>query len=132
MGIEPKSFQLLLIDDDRELGQMLVDYLAPDNIELIACSSGEAGLEILAGQAFDLLILDIMLPGMNGLDVLIRLRKHAITKDIPVIMQSASLRDRDQALKEGARYFFQKPCPPGIILTALGDVTDESITSGAE
>ena len=111
MGTEPKSFQLLLIDDDRELGQMLVDYLAPDNIELIACSSGEAGLDILAGQAFDLLILDIMLPGMNGLDVLRQLRQ---TNALPVIMLTARGDDVDRiiGLEFGADDYLAKPFNP--------------------
>ena len=65
---------------------MLSEFLAPDHFRLQAFNTGEAGLVGLQKQEFDLAILDIMLPGMNGIEVLKEIRK---TSDIPVIMLSA-------------------------------------------
>ncbi|MEO2048627.1 MAG: response regulator, partial [Pirellulales bacterium] len=79
----------------------------------------------------DAILMDNYMPEMNGLDALIHLVKQPETKDIPVIMLSASLHDRDQALDEGARYFFQKPSPPETILIALDEVIGQSMTVGA-
>ena len=62
--------KILIIDDDQELGEMLAEFLSPDHLDVSACLSGEDGLEALRDGTYDLLILDIMLPGMNGLDVL--------------------------------------------------------------
>ncbi len=102
---------ILLIDDDGELGQMLSDYLAADQLRVTVCQSGESGLEQLARESFDLIILDVMLPGMNGLDVLRRLRPDNL---IPVIMLTARGDDVDRiiGLEVGADDYLPKPFNP--------------------
>ncbi len=118
MNSETKTSTLLLIDDDRELGRMLSDYLAPDKIELHECTSGEAGLEQHKRNNFDLIILDIMLPGMSGLDVLKKLRE---TSDIPVIMLTARGDDIDRiiGLEIGADDYLAKPFNPRELLARI-------------
>ena len=103
--------EILIIDDDQELGEMLSDFLAPDHLKLTARHNGEGGLEALESGNFDLLILDIMLPGMNGLEVLKQLRK---TSDIPVIMLTARGDDVDRilGLEFGADDYISKPFNP--------------------
>ena len=90
---------------------MLEDFLAPDHLALTAASSGEAGIETLAAGRFDLLILDIMLPGMNGLDVLRHVRQKS---DMPVIMLTARGDDIDRiiGLEIGADDYIAKPFNP--------------------
>jgi len=102
---------ILIIDDDQELGEMLGEFLAPDHLRLTACHSGEDGLQALAAEDFDLLILDIMLPGMSGLDVLKKLRQRS---DIPVIMLTARGEDIDRilGLEFGADDYIAKPFNP--------------------
>ena len=70
-----QSASIILIDDDRELGTMLTDFLRPDRLELTVCGTGEQGLQRLASGKFDLVILDIMLPGISGIDALKQLRQ---------------------------------------------------------
>lgn len=105
------SAEILIIDDDRELGEMLKEFLLPDQLRLTASHDGDAGLKCLENERFDLLILDIMLPGMSGLDVLKRLRK---TSDIPVIMLTARGEDVDRilGLEFGADDYITKPFNP--------------------
>jgi len=102
---------ILIIDDDQELGEMLGEFLAPDHLRLTACHTGEDGLQTLAAEDFDLLILDIMLPGMSGLDVLKKLRQRS---DIPVIMLTARGEDIDRilGLEFGADDYIAKPFNP--------------------
>ena len=102
---------ILIIDDDQELGEMLSEFLAPDHLRLTACHTGEDGLQALAAEKFDLLILDIMLPGMSGLDVLKKLRQKS---DIPVIMLTARGEDIDRilGLEFGADDYIAKPFNP--------------------
>ncbi len=102
---------ILIIDDDQELGEMLSEFLAPDHLRLTACHSGEEGLQALATSNYDLLILDFMLPGMSGLDVLKELRKK---NDIPVIMLTARGEDIDRilGLEFGADDYIAKPFNP--------------------
>ena len=105
------STNVILIDDDRELGVMLTDFLRPDRLELTVCGSGEDGLECLASGNFDLVILDIMLPGISGLDALKQIRR---TSDVPVIMLTARGDDVDRiiGLEFGADDYLAKPFNP--------------------
>ena len=107
----PTDAQILLIDDDEELGDMLRDYLAPDRLTVNIAHSGEQGLRDARAQRFDLLILDIMLPGMTGLEVLQELRKGS---DVPVIMLTARGDDIDRiiGLECGADDYLAKPFNP--------------------
>jgi len=103
--------EILLIDDDRQLGSMLGDYFATDKLELSICTSGEEGLQKLAAERFDLLILDIMLPGLSGLEILQRIRRGS---DVPVIMLTARGDDVDRiiGLEFGADDYLAKPFNP--------------------
>ena len=102
---------ILMIDDDRDLGEMLAEYLAADRLEVTSALSGEEGLGRLRESDYDLLILDIMLPGMSGLDVLKALRTES---DLPVIMLTARGDDVDRiiGLEFGADDYLPKPFNP--------------------
>jgi len=106
-----KTANILIIDDDRELAEMLRDFLAPDHLCLSACLNGEDGLMQLREDDYELLILDIMLPAMSGLDVLKQLRQHS---SIPVIMLTARGDDIDRiiGLEFGADDYLAKPFNP--------------------
>lgn len=114
----PDKPRLLLVDDDVELGRMLADFLAPEHISLAAAISGERGLEMLRDERFDLVILDIMMPGMSGLDVLQRLRPDNL---VPVIMLTARGDDVDRivGLEFGADDYLAKPFNPRELLARI-------------
>src|SRR5690606_5011298 len=84
--VKDNDARVLLVDDDRQLGSMLKDYFSGERLHLTASTSGEEGLQKFTDEAFDLLILDIMLPGLSGLEVLQRVRRSS---DVPVIMLTA-------------------------------------------
>ena len=111
MNMDHHTTNVILIDDDRELGVMLTDFLRPDRLELTVCGSVEDGLECLASGNFDLVILDIMLPGISGLDALKQIRR---TSDVPVIMLTARGDDVDRiiGLEFGADDYLAKPFNP--------------------
>jgi two-component system response regulator CpxR len=106
-----QSTNILLIDDDQELGAMLMDFLAADHLTLTASNTGENGLQAFAQGEFDLLILDIMLPGISGLDVLKTIRQKS---NVPVIMLTARGDDIDRiiGLEFGADDYLAKPFNP--------------------
>ena len=97
---------------------MLREFLAPDHFRVSTAGSGEAGLESLQEGRFDLLILDIMLPGMSGIDVLQRVRRHS---DMPVIMLTARGDDVDRilGLEFGADDYLAKPFNPRELLARI-------------
>lgn len=109
---------LLLVDDDRELGAMLREFLAPDRLNVDVCTSGEQGLSIFDDQRHDLVILDIMLPGMSGLDALRGLRARS---NVPVIMLTARGEDVDRiiGLEFGADDYLPKPFNPRELLARI-------------
>ena len=118
MNAQAGKANILIIDDDRELGEMLREFLAPDNFELDACLTGEDGLDALKSGAYELVILDIMLPGASGIDVLKTLRSSS---DIPVIMLTAKGDDVDRilGLEFGADDYIAKPFNPRELLARI-------------
>ncbi len=110
--------RLLLVDDDRELAGMLREYLEPEGFTVEWCADGPDALERLRRSAFDLIILDVMMPGMNGLDVLRRLRADDET---PVLMLTARGDDVDRivGLEIGADDYLAKPFNPRELVARL-------------
>ncbi len=102
---------VLLVDDDRELDQMLTEYLSAEAFRVVTALDGSAALKLVAKDSFDLLILDVMLPSVSGFDVLRRLRR---TLSVPVIMLTARGEDTDRILgfELGADDYLSKPFNP--------------------
>jgi two-component system, OmpR family, response regulator CpxR len=103
--------RILIIDDDTELCQLLSDYLGSEGFETTAVHAGGAGAELAASGDYDLVILDVMLPELNGFDVLRRLRA---TSMVPVLMLTARGDDVDRivGLELGADDYLPKPFNP--------------------
>ena len=78
--------QLLLVDDDTQLASMLHEYLEPRGFSVTLCADGESALQQVAARPPDLIVLDVMLPGIDGFEVLARVRAQ---HDLPVIMLTA-------------------------------------------
>src|SRR5262249_38170393 len=85
--------RILLIDDDRELCELLRDYLQPLGYEVAAVHTGPAGVERAAEESWQAVILDVMLPGMDGFDVLKAIRK---TSNVPVLMLTGRGEETDR------------------------------------
>ncbi|MBY0505429.1 MAG: response regulator transcription factor [Bryobacteraceae bacterium] len=107
--------RLLLIDDDAELCSLLGSFLAPHPVELTASHNGRDGLQLALDGRFDLVILDVMLPVIDGLEVLRQLRKRS---RVPVLMLTArtELADRMAGFQEGADDYLSKPFHPEELL----------------
>ena len=99
--------RILLIDDDPEFCSLLNDYLELNSISLTCAHDGQSGLDILDRRAFDLILLDMFLPDINGLDVLRRIRRK---QSPPVVMLSAHNEETDRiiALEIGADDYVPK------------------------
>jgi len=100
--------QILLIDDDHELAELLVDYLAQQGFTVHCCFDGQAGLEQAYSNKFDLILLDVMMPKLNGFEVLKALGKEHKT---PVLMLTAKgdNNDKVRGLELGADDYLAKP-----------------------
>jgi len=103
--------RLLLVDDDLELCCMQGEYLSNEGFAVQMCHDGEAGLEEALSGDYDLILLDVMMPKLTGIDVLRRLRIHS---NVPVLMLTAKGDDIDRiiGLELGADDYVSKPCTP--------------------
>jgi len=103
--------KIIMIEDDAELASILIEYLKDYNIEIDNFEDPYNGLGMLSIKEYDLLILDLTLPGMDGLEVC----KEVVSKyDIPIIISSArsSLIDKVTSLELGADDYLPKPYDP--------------------
>lgn len=90
--------RILLVEDDHSISEMVDHYLTKEGFEIVHAFDGEEGIRRFQEQAYDLILLDIMLPELNGMDVLKIIREKS---KIPVLMISAKDGDVDKALGLG-------------------------------
>ncbi len=119
------AIRVLLIDDDARLSELLAGYLAQNDVSLTHARDGRAGLHALDGNTFDAVLLDVMMPGLDGLDVLRRIRTR---NRIPVLMLTArgDEADRVVGLELGADDYVPKPFSPRELLARLRAVLRRS------
>lgn len=105
------AYRVLVADDETEIRQLLHLYLEKDGYEVVEADNGNSALEICEKSKVDMVILDIMMPGMNGYQVIQKIRKIS---NIPVIMISAKIQDEDKilGLDLGADDYITKPFNP--------------------
>jgi DNA-binding response OmpR family regulator len=105
--------KVLVVDDNQDVRELIVHILSADGFHVYAAVDGENALAILNSNPVDLVLLDVMMPGMSGLDVLreIRTGSNKKIREVPVMMITAmsSTDDVDQALAIGANSYVVKP-----------------------
>lgn len=92
----PDAKKVLIVDDDLVLRQLYTERLQTEGYEIATASNGEECLEAVKKEKPDVILLDIMMPKMNGIDVLKNLRSQSETKEIPVIVLTALLQQIKQ------------------------------------
>jgi len=107
-----------MIEDDYELSQILTEYLNKFDISVISAEEPYIGLSLLTQHDFDLIILDLTLPGIDGLEVIPKIRKSST---IPIIVSSArdDITDKVIALERGADDYMPKPYDPRELVTRI-------------
>jgi DNA-binding response OmpR family regulator len=110
--------RVLVVDDDPSIRQMVVDYLADNQMHVTALANGRGVSDVTAREMIDLLILDLKLPGEDGLDLARRIRAGS---DIPIIMLTACKEEADRvmALELGADDYLTKPFSPRELLARI-------------
>src|SRR4051812_5105127 len=124
-GATKMASRVLLIDDDARLPELLASYLGQNGVSLTAAPDGLRGLQALEQGAFDAVLLDVMMPGMDGLEVCRRIRAKS---NVPVIMLTArgDETDRVVGLELGADDYVAKPFSPRELLARLKAVLRRS------
>ena len=115
------SYHILAIEDEEDLLELLEYNITAAGYQFTGASTGEMGLEILRNNPPDLVLLDWMLPGISGIDLLKRLRSHPKTKDLPVLMLTAKTEEEDivKGLEQGADDYLSKPFSVKVLLARV-------------
>jgi CheY-like chemotaxis protein len=116
------SATVLVVDDNEDNVNIISSILLGRGFELRVARDGESALRAVRERAPDLILLDIMMPGMNGLEVLDHLKADPRTASVPVIMVTARAADDDvlAGYKSGAEYYLTKPFTRRQLLYAVG------------
>jgi len=120
---------ILVIDDDNKLNELLSDYLSKFGFSVLTETQPEKALATLKNKTPDLIILDIMLPGMDGFDVCRKIRQ---SYDIPIIMLTArgAVEDRIVGLELGADDYVPKPFEPRELVARIQSVLRRGMETG--
>ena len=115
----PTPMRVLLVEDDRLTRDFYGDLLAEHGFQVFAASTGEEGLQMVQRHALDAILLDIVLPGISGLEVLERIRQFDIDLPLIILTGHVSSQNAIAALKLGAFDFIVKGLDHGLVVLAL-------------
>jgi len=123
------ALHVLIVDDDTRLFELLESYLGQNAVTARSAPDGQTALRLLAQQSVDAVLLDVMMPGMDGLSVLRKIREHSL---VPVIMLTAKGDETDRVvgLELGADDYLPKPFSPRELLARLRAVVRRTQAHG--
>jgi len=116
--------RILVIDDDPGVRLLCRIAFRAEGVDVLEVASGRAGLEILASDGADAVVLDVMLPSINGFEILRRIREDERTSDLPVVLLSvrAGMQDQIDGWQAGADDYLTKPFAPSEMAAKLYEI----------
>lgn len=119
--------KLLLVEDDTQNVEILLHCLRNEAYEVTVAEHGKAALSLLAEQHFDVILLDRMMPVMDGMTFLRRLRSDPTKREIPVIMQTAATERHyiEEGIRAGVYYYLTKPFSKQVLLAIIKSALDD-------
>ncbi|HCX34605.1 MAG TPA: two-component system response regulator [Rhodocyclaceae bacterium] len=116
--------KILVVDDSPTELQVLGDLLAKNGYQVITAVSGEQAIERARGERPDLILMDVVMPGINGYQATRTLTRDEKTRDIPVIMCTSRDQptDRIWGMRQGALDYLTKPIDHGVLLHKIGEL----------
>lgn len=120
--------KILIVEDREDIAELIQHHLEKAGYKTCFAKNGKDALDLIQTEKLDLIILDLMLPKINGLDVLKQIKQNEKTKEIPVIIESAKSDDEDVilGLKLGAEDYVTKPFSPKVLLARIQKVLERS------
>lgn len=122
--VRARDGRILVVDDEPHIRRVLEVVLEAEGFEVMLASDGAEGLVAVRNGRVDLVILDLLMPGASGLDVLAEIRSDAETADTPVIILTAKGQDADReaAFAGGADDFMTKPFSPRKLIARIHEI----------
>jgi CheY-like chemotaxis protein len=108
----PRPWRILLVDDDRDGREMCAEFLGSVGFETLHAENGARALEVAAARRPDLILMDLEMPVMGGLEAIARLRARPETSAIPVVAMTGSVFELARARDAGCAACLAKPCSP--------------------
>jgi two-component system, OmpR family, alkaline phosphatase synthesis response regulator PhoP len=123
---------LLVVDDEEDILELVRFNLSREGFNMISAATGEEAWQILKTQQIDLLVLDLMLPGMDGLELARRIKNQDATRKVPIVMLSAKGEEADivAGLELGADDYVTKPFSPRILTARVRAVLRRGTETG--
>ena len=131
--VPPSAERILVVDDEPEIVALVAYHLGKAGYRLATASTGQDALEAARKERYSLIVLDLMLPGMSGFDVLEALRSDDATRDVAVLMLTARREepDRIRGLSLGADDYLTKPFSPAELVLRVGAILRRAGTAPA-
>jgi two-component system, OmpR family, phosphate regulon response regulator OmpR len=120
--IDPEAPHILVVDDDRRIRELLTSYLAGKGFRVTAAGDAGQARERMRGMTFDLLVLDVMMPGESGLELVRSLRAAADGVPVLILSALADSGDRITGLSSGSDDYLVKPFEPAELLLRIQSI----------
>lgn len=114
---------VLLVEDDHDTREMYSEYLSYSGLRVTEAPSGRTALERVREQTPDVVVTDIAMPGMDGLELSRRLRAQEPTRDVPIIAVTGNPTER--AREAGCNVMLEKPCTPDHLLQVIEHILEK-------
>ncbi|MBW8010830.1 MAG: response regulator transcription factor [Chloroflexi bacterium] len=122
-----KNGTILIVDDEKNLRNTLSKVLQKENFSVTGASNAQEALQYLQAGSFDITFLDLMLPGMDGLTLLAKIREMYPEMPVLILTANASLESAIEAVRKGARDYLLKPVDPPRIIARINDILKEQL-----
>jgi DNA-binding response OmpR family regulator len=118
--------EILVVDDDQDLRESIAEVLSEAGFAVTEADRGEEALEHLAHKNFDLILLDLIMPGLSGLELMGRIREKSPRMPVIMITAFASVDNAVAAMRQGASDYITKPFRIDALLASVGRVLEEA------
>ena len=119
--------KVLLVDDEEDFIKSLSDRLEIRGLTVSTSGSGVEALDLVSEQKFDMVVLDLSMPGMNGIEVLKKIKQESPDTEIIMLSGHATIKDSTEAMKLGAEDFLEKPLDLQKLLQKIAEAKDKRI-----
>lgn len=119
--------RILLAEDEDVLRMLVLDTLEDEGYTIDEATDGDEAYQKIMSQHYDLVLLDYMMPGMTGIEVIEKVRRHPDKQNLKIMMLTAKSQqsDRERAEEIGANYFFSKPFSPLELMDVVGGILSD-------
>lgn len=123
--MEELKAKVLLVDDEADFLSTLAERLESRGLKVNTAASGEDAITKVDGQSYDVIVLDLAMPGIDGLETLKRIKAKQPEAEIIMLSGQGSIKTSIEAMKRGAEDFLQKPVNIGDLMQKIGEAKDK-------